>query len=104
MTMGDGERAAHCRWRTVAVYWISPSSSSGGRRSFGKSAALEALSSEARSIRPQVYDSIFSGSQDGKIASLKLKTTVCLDIAGFTGTTDKMESEDLTLFNQFSPR
>ena len=69
-----------------------------------KSAALEALSSKlAKYLAPQVYDAIFSGRQDGKIASKRKKLTVCFsDIAGFTETTDKMESEDLTqLLNQY---
>jgi class 3 adenylate cyclase len=69
-----------------------------------KSAALEALSSKlAKYLAPQVYDSLFTGRQDGKIASKRKKLTVCFsDIAGFTETTDKMESEDLTqLLNQY---
>jgi PAS domain S-box-containing protein len=69
-----------------------------------KSAALEALSSKlAKYLAPQVYDSIFTGRQDGKIASKRKKLTVCFsDIADFTETTDKMESEDLTqLLNQY---
>jgi PAS domain S-box-containing protein len=69
-----------------------------------KSAALEALSSKlAKYLAPQVYNSIFTGHQDVKIASKRRKLTVCFsDIAGFTETTDKMESEDLTqLLNQY---
>jgi class 3 adenylate cyclase len=69
-----------------------------------KSAALEALSGKlAKYLAPQVYDSIFTGRQDVAIASKRKKLTVCFsDIAGFTETTDKMESEDLTqLLNQY---
>jgi PAS domain S-box-containing protein len=69
-----------------------------------KSAALEALSGKlAKYLAPQVYDSIFTGHQDVKIASKRKKLTVCFsDIAGFTETTDKMESEDLTqLLNNY---
>jgi len=69
-----------------------------------KSAALEALSGKlAKYLAPQVYDSIFSGRQDVRIASQRKKLTVCFtDIAGFTETTDKMESEDLTqLLNHY---
>ena len=69
-----------------------------------KSAALEALSGKlAKYLAPQVYNSIFTGSQDVKIASKRKKLTVCFtDIAGFTETTDQMESEDLTqLLNQY---
>jgi class 3 adenylate cyclase len=69
-----------------------------------KSAALEALSGKlAKYLAPQVYDSIFTGHQDGRIASQRKKLSVCFsDIAGFTETTDKMESEDLTqLLNHY---
>jgi class 3 adenylate cyclase len=63
-----------------------------------KSAALETLSSKlAKYLAPQVYDSIFAGRQEVRIASQRKKLTVCFsDIAGFTETTDKLESEDLT--------
>jgi adenylate cyclase len=69
-----------------------------------KSTALEALSSKlAKYLAPQVYSSIFTGRQDVRIASQRKKLTICFsDIAGFTETTDKMESEDLTqLLNQY---
>ncbi|MFU0505827.1 adenylate/guanylate cyclase domain-containing protein [Pseudaminobacter sp. NGMCC 1.201702] len=69
-----------------------------------KSTALEALSGKlAKYLAPQVYSSIFSGRQDVRIASQRKKLTICFsDIAGFTETTDKMESEELTeLLNQY---
>jgi adenylate cyclase len=69
-----------------------------------KSMALEALSSKlAKYLAPQVYNSIFTGRQDVRIASQRKKLTICFsDIAGFTETTDKMESEDLTqLLNHY---
>lgn len=69
-----------------------------------KSIALEALSSKlAKYLAPQVYNSIFSGQQDVRIASQRKKLTICFtDIAGFTETTDKMESEELTqILNQY---
>jgi PAS domain S-box-containing protein len=69
-----------------------------------KSAALEALSGKlAKYLAPQVYNSIFIGSQEVAIASKRKKLTICFsDIAGFTETTDKMESEDLTqLLNHY---
>ena len=69
-----------------------------------KSAALEALSGKlAKYLAPQVYDSIFAGRQDVRITSQRKKLTICLtDIAGFTETTDRMESEDLTqLLNHY---
>ncbi|WP_046868390.1 adenylate/guanylate cyclase domain-containing protein [Microvirga massiliensis] len=69
-----------------------------------KTAALEALSRKlAKYLAPQVYNSIFTGSREVKIASERKKLTVCFsDIAGFTEITDKMESEDLTqLLNHY---
>ena len=69
-----------------------------------KSTALETLSSKlAKYLAPQVYNSIFAGRQDVKIASERKKLTVCFsDIADFTEITDKMESEDLTqLLNHY---
>jgi class 3 adenylate cyclase len=65
---------------------------------------LEALSSKlAKYLSPQVYASIFEGRQEVKLASRRKKLTVFFsDIAGFTETTDKMESEDVThLLNQY---
>jgi adenylate cyclase len=54
-------------------------------------------------LSPQVYSSIFSGSQDVKIASTRKKLTVLFsDIADFTATTDDLESEELTaLLNHY---
>ena len=69
-----------------------------------KSTALEVLSGKlAKYLAPQVYNSIFTGRQDVRIASQRKKLTVCFsDIAGFTETADKMESEELTqLLNQY---
>jgi class 3 adenylate cyclase len=69
-----------------------------------KSAALEALSNKlAKYLAPQVYSSIFAGRQDVRIASQRKKLTICFsDLAGFTETADKMESEELTqLLNQY---
>jgi PAS domain S-box-containing protein len=69
-----------------------------------KSTALQTLSNKlAKYLAPQVYNSIFTGRQDVKITSKRKKLTVCFsDIADFTETTDKMESEDLTqLLNHY---
>jgi class 3 adenylate cyclase len=54
-------------------------------------------------LSPQVYSSIFSGSQEVKIASTRKKLTVFFsDIADFTSTTDDLESEELTtLLNHY---
>jgi class 3 adenylate cyclase len=69
-----------------------------------KNNELETLSSKlAKYLSPQVFESIFTGKQEVKIASQRKKLTVFFsDIADFTETTDKMESEDLTqLLNQY---
>ncbi len=69
-----------------------------------KSKALEQLSSQlAKYLSPQVYKSIFTGKQEVKIASRRKKLTVFFsDIAGFTETTERLKSEDLTqLLNHY---
>jgi adenylate cyclase len=69
-----------------------------------KSRALEQLSNQlAKYLSPQVYESIFTGKQEVKIASRRKKLTVFFsDIAGFTETTERLESEDLTrLLNHY---
>ncbi|RED27291.1 adenylate/guanylate cyclase [Rhodopseudomonas thermotolerans] len=60
--------------------------------------SLEGLSAAlSKYLSPQVYSSIFSGHQGAEIASKRKKLTIFLsDIANFTATTDKLESEDLT--------
>jgi adenylate cyclase len=89
---------------TVAVYSDITEQKQREENLAEKSAALEALSSKlAKYLAPQVYNSIFTGRQDVRIASQRKKLTICFsDIAGFTETTDKMESEDLTqLINHY---
>lgn len=69
-----------------------------------KTEAMEQLSSKlAKYLSPQVYDSIFSGKQEVKVASTRKKLTVFFsDIADFTETTDRLESEELTqLLNHY---
>jgi len=69
-----------------------------------KSSALEQLSNQlAKYLSPQVYDSIFTGKQEVKVASNRKKLTVFFsDIAGFTETADRLESEELTqLLNHY---
>ncbi len=65
---------------------------------------LESLSSKlSKYLSPQLYSSIFSGEQSVEIASKRKKLTIFFsDIAGFTETTDLLESEDLTsLLNHY---
>ncbi len=69
-----------------------------------KNKELETLSNKlAKYLSPQVYSSIFEGKQEVALDSKRKKLTVFFsDIVGFTETTDKMESEDLTqLLNQY---
>jgi class 3 adenylate cyclase len=57
----------------------------------------------AKYLSPQIYDSIFSGRQQVKLVSQRKKLTVFFsDIASFTETTERLESEDLTqLLNHY---
>ena len=69
-----------------------------------KNQTLEALSSKlSKYLSPQVYQSIFTGAQTVEISSKRKKLTICFsDIAGFTETTDNLESEELTdVLNQY---
>ena len=69
-----------------------------------KSKELEQLAGQlAKYLSPQVYESIFTGRQEVKVESQRKKLTVFFsDIADFTATTEKLESEDLTvLLNQY---
>ena len=69
-----------------------------------KSNALQQLSTQlAKYLSPQVYDSIFSGRQEVKLASQRKRLTVFFsDIANFTETTERLQSEDLTqLLNHY---
>ena len=57
----------------------------------------------AKYLSPQVYESIFRGKQEVKVASSRKKLTVFFsDIADFTEAADKLESEELTqLLNHY---
>ncbi len=63
-----------------------------------KNRMLEALSAKlSKYLSPQIYQSIFSGDQNVEISSKRKKLTIFFsDIAGFTETTDNLESEELT--------
>jgi class 3 adenylate cyclase len=65
---------------------------------------LESLSTKlSKYLSPQVYSSIFAGKQEVEISSKRKKLTIFFsDIAGFTETTDSLESEELTqLLNSY---
>ena len=69
-----------------------------------KSNALEQLSNQlAKYLSPQVYDTIFHSKQEVKIVSSRKKLTVFFsDIANFTETADRLQSEELTqLLNHY---
>jgi len=89
---------------TVAVYSDITELKQRENQLADKSKALEQLASQlAKYLSPQVYESIFTGKQEVKIASRRKELTVFFsDIAGFTETADRLESEDLTrLLNQY---
>jgi adenylate cyclase len=89
---------------TVAVYSDITEMKQRENELADKSKALELLSSQlAKYLSPQVYESIFTGKQEVKITSRRKKLTVFFsDIARFTETTDRLESEDLTqLLNHY---
>jgi adenylate cyclase len=89
---------------TVAVYSDITELKQREEELTSKSAALEQLSSQlAKYLAPQVYESIFSGGQEVTVASRRRKLTVFFsDIADFTETADRLESEDLTaLLNHY---
>jgi class 3 adenylate cyclase len=65
---------------------------------------LKRLSSQlAKYLSPQVYESIFLGNKEVKIASSRKKLTVFFsDIVGFTEEADRLQSEELTqLLNHY---
>jgi class 3 adenylate cyclase len=69
-----------------------------------KTAMLEQLSNQlSKYLSPQVYDSIFTGKQQVQVSSTRKKLTVFFsDIADFTETADRLESEELsTLLNNY---
>ena len=70
----------------------------------GNARRLEALSEKlSRYLAPQVYQSLFEGSQQGEIHTERKKLTVFFsDIKDFTGSTAKWQPEDITrLLNSY---
>jgi class 3 adenylate cyclase/PAS domain-containing protein len=69
-----------------------------------KNRTLESLSAKlSKYLSPQLYKSIFSGEKNVEVTSQRKKLTIFFsDIAGFTETTDLLESEELTsLLNHY---
>jgi class 3 adenylate cyclase len=74
------------------------------RQVIEKNRTLEALSSKlSKYLSPQLYKSLFSGDKSADVAAQRKKLTIFFsDIAGFTETTDMLESEQLTtLLNHY---
>ncbi|MEM7021499.1 MAG: adenylate/guanylate cyclase domain-containing protein [Pseudomonadota bacterium] len=89
---------------TVAVYSDITELKHREEELANKSAQLEQLSNQlAKYLSPQVYESIFAGRQEVKISASRKKLTVFFsDIADFTETADRLESEELThLLNHY---
>ncbi len=69
-----------------------------------KNKMLEGLSAKlSKYLSPQVFESIFSGKQEVRLASQRKKLTVFFsDIVGFTETTENLEAEELSnLLNHY---
>ncbi len=69
-----------------------------------KNKMLEGLSAKlSKYLSPQVFESIFSGKQEVRIASQRKKLTIFFsDIVGFTETTENLEAEELSnLLNHY---
>jgi class 3 adenylate cyclase len=89
---------------TVAVYSDITELKRREEELASKSSQLEQLSNQlAKYLSPQVYESIFQGRQEVRIAATRKKLTVFFsDIADFTETADRLESEELTqLLNHY---
>ncbi len=89
---------------TVAIYSDITDLKQREEELTAKSKALEQLSKQlAKYLSPQVYNSIFTGQQEVKLASRRKRLTVFFsDLIDFTGTTERLESEDLTrLLNHY---
>ncbi|HTP97860.1 MAG TPA: PAS-domain containing protein [Casimicrobiaceae bacterium] len=74
------------------------------RQAREKNRMLESLSAKlSKYLSPQIYRSIFTGEKTAEVAAQRKKLTIFFsDIAGFTETTDMLESEELTiLLNQY---
>ncbi len=99
--MTDVSELKHAEQRLVEAIERTAEAS---RQVADKNQMLESLSSKlSKYLSPQIYRSIFRGEKNVEVASQRKKLTVFFsDIAGFTETTDLLESEELTtLLNQY---
>jgi adenylate cyclase len=89
---------------TVAIYSDITELKQREKELTEKSKSMEHFSSQiAKYLSPQIYDSIFTGKREVKVASHRRKLSIFFsDIAGFTETAEQLESEDLTkLLNHY---
>ena len=89
---------------TVAVYSDVTELKQREKELSVKTNALDQLSRQlAKYLSPQVYELIFTGQSEVKVASRRKKLTIFFsDLEGFTETTEKLEPEDLTqLLNHY---
>jgi PAS domain S-box-containing protein len=89
---------------TVAVYSDVTELKEREKELSAKTNALDQLSRQlAKYLSPQVYESIFTGQSEVKVASRRKKLTIFFsDLEGFTETTERLEPEDLTqLLNHY---
>ncbi|HXV23458.1 MAG TPA: adenylate/guanylate cyclase domain-containing protein [Alphaproteobacteria bacterium] len=89
---------------TVAIYSDITELKQREKELSEKSKSMEQLSGQiAKYLSPQIYESIFTGKREVKVASHRRKLSIFFsDIAGFTETAEQLESEDLTkLLNHY---
>jgi class 3 adenylate cyclase len=89
---------------TVAIYSDITELKQREKELSEKSKSMEELSNQiAKYLSPQIYESIFTGKREVKVASHRRKLSIFFsDIAGFTETAEQLESEDLTkLLNHY---
>jgi class 3 adenylate cyclase len=83
---------------TVAIYSDITELKQREKELSEKSKSMEQLSNQiSKYLSPQIYESIFTGKREVKVASHRRKLSIFFsDIAGFTETAELLESEDLT--------
>ena len=103
-SLGHCKRAKDRRWRhgrrLLGRYRAQAARGGAFRQDQRFRTALEPV---ADILSPQVYELIFTGRSEVKVASRRKKLTIFFsDLEGFTETTEKLEPEDLTqLLNHY---